>query len=81
MKKNASISYAEDTKKQHKILGSLAKKATVKAVKKAKRSDLSITFLDGQRIIKEGPSGRQTTISIIANNRRKVEIGSKEKIS
>jgi len=37
MKKSSSLNYIEDTKKQHKEIASVAKKATREAVLKAKK--------------------------------------------
>ncbi|MEP6795466.1 MAG: hypothetical protein ABJB16_14145 [Saprospiraceae bacterium] len=74
------ITYIEDTKKHHKLIGLAAKEGTQKAVRKSRQSEVSITYVDGVNIIKEFPSGRMRILGTIVSG-RKVKVGTKEKIS
>jgi len=79
-KKVASLAYVEDTRKHHGILAQAAKTATAKAVRKAKAASLSITYVEGIKIIQESPKGRKRIIGTVEGNRL-VKIGTKGKIS
>lgn len=82
MKKTESLNYIEDTKKQHKKIASLAKRATREAVLKSKENNLEITYLSGSSIVSESPSGEITVISSLCQNLgRRVVVGSKSILS
>ena len=78
MKKTESLNYIEDTKRQHKKIASLAKRATREAVLKAKENKVDITYLSGSSIVSESPSGEITVISSLGKDLgRRVVVGSK----
>jgi hypothetical protein len=79
-KKVAYISYVEDTRKHHGILAKAAKKATAKAVRRAKAASISITYVENGKIIAESPTGKKTIVGTV-NKSRKVKVGSKATIS
>ncbi|MDQ3017652.1 MAG: hypothetical protein M3R25_13160 [Bacteroidota bacterium] len=78
--KIAYISYVEDTKKHHNLIAKSAAKATKKAVKRSRKADIPITYLDGLQIIKELPEGKRIVIGTV-QSRREVKVGSTEKVS
>lgn len=79
-KKVAYISYIEDTKKHHDLIAQAALKGTQRAVRRSKKASISITYIDGLEIVKESPRGRRRVIDTIGA-RRRVKVGTKEKIS
>jgi len=82
MKKTESLNYIEDTKKQHKKIVSIAKKATREAVSRAKANNVEITYLRGSSIVSESPSGEITVISsLVQSLGRRVVVGSKSTLS
>lgn len=72
------LSYIEETKKHHSILGKVAKISSRKAIRKNKKNSVAITILEGEEIIKIDAQGNRTVIGKIENNRRKVKIGDTE---
>jgi hypothetical protein len=82
MKKSTSLNYIEDTKKQHKKIVSVAKKATREAVLQAKENNVEVTYLKGSKVVSESPSGKITVISSLNRNLgKRVVVGSKSILS
>lgn len=75
------LSYIEDTRKQHGKIDQVAKKSSAKAIGKAHHSGVSTAHLNGEDIVRITSSGRATIIGTVANNRRKVQVGEKAKLS
>lgn len=73
--KTKYLSYIEETKKYHGLLGEVAKLSSKRAIAKSKENSISITFLDGDEIIKLDVEGNRTVIGKVDNNRKKVKIG------
>lgn len=80
-KRISSIAYIEDTKKHHKLLGELASESTKKAVRLSKKSNISITYLDGNNVVKESPNGKKKFLLKFGFKRRKVKVGEKSTIN
>jgi hypothetical protein len=81
-KKTSYFSYLEDTKKHHGKIARLAATGVKKAVDDAKSHNLNITYLKGKDIIVESPTGN--VVKVIETNtstRRRVQVGSKDKLS
>lgn len=76
-KKTEYLSYLEDTKKYYSKIEGIDSIA----VKNAKDKKLDITYLKGEDIIKESPSGKTTIIHTQHIERRKVKVGSKDTLS
>ena len=81
MEKKKDLSYLEDNEENHIILAELARKASVQAIAEAKSLGLDITYLRGNEIIKESPTGKITVIGTKQNKTIKVEIGSTDTLS
>lgn len=80
-KKTEYLSYLEDTKKYYSKIEGIASIAVKKAIENAKDKKLDITYLKGEDIIKESPSGKTTIIHTQHIERRKVKVGSKDTLS
>ena len=59
----------------------MAKNSTKKAIAASHKKSVPVTFMEGEEIIKEGPRGKRSVVGTVKNNRRKVEVGAKTKIS
>ena len=77
-KKTEYLTYIEDTRKQHDKIQDVATKASKKALRKARKEAVSVTYLVGEEIIKEEPTGEKEVVGTYENNRRKVTVGSKQ---
>ncbi|MFN8673694.1 MAG: hypothetical protein U0457_16640 [Candidatus Sericytochromatia bacterium] len=77
MEKLKYLNYIEDTKKHHKKLGDIAELATSEAFLNAKQNNIEISYLKGDFVIKETPSGEIIKTNIKLDKRRKVKVGSK----
>ncbi len=73
------LSYIEETKKHHSMLGEVAKLSSSLAIKKNRKNSVAITFLEGEEIIKIDAEGNRIVLGSIEMNRRKVKIGETEK--
>lgn len=80
-KSGKSLTYIEETRKQHKIIGKVARKSTTEAVKLAHSQSVPVTYLKGKNIITENSKGDKVVIGTVEHNRRKVEVGAKTKLS
>ena len=81
-KKTEYFSYLEDTKKHHGEIANLAVNGVKEAVKNAKSQNLNITYLKGNQIVVESPTGKVVkVIETVETSRRRVEVGSKDKLS
>jgi hypothetical protein len=74
------LSYLEDTKKHHGVIEKVAREAVKKAIANAKEKSVDITYLKGEKIVKESPDGTITEIAQLPNNSRIVKVGTKAKI-
>ncbi len=73
--KTKYLTYIEDTPKHIGVLSKIVGKAGKVAVASAKKSQLSVTYVDGKNIVKETASGKKTVIGTVAEPRRKVKKG------
>ncbi len=80
-KKTKYLTYIEDTRIHHSKIDEVAKKSAEEAILISQEQDVSVTYLEGVRIVQVAPNGQETTIGRVENNRRQVEIGGKAKIS
>ncbi|MFN8576371.1 MAG: hypothetical protein U0354_05900 [Candidatus Sericytochromatia bacterium] len=81
-KKTDYFSYLEDTKKHHGKIAHLAVTGVKKAVSNAKNLNIDVTYLKGNAIIVESPTG--DVVRVIETNvdtGRKVQVGTKVKLS
>lgn len=62
------MSYIEETSKHVGKIHNAASKATTDARKKALNNGIYVTYLRGNEIVKEYPSGRTITISTISDS-------------
>lgn len=62
------MSYIEETSKHIGKINKAASKATKKAREKALNNGTYVTYLEGDKIIKEYPSGRKITLKTIAES-------------
>lgn len=69
MKKRKSkteyLSYIEETPKHSPIIGKAASTATNNARRRALNNGLYVTYLDGNKIVREYPDGRKETMKTI----------------
>lgn len=79
--KKKYLTYIEDTKKHHGVLETIAKSSTKKAIVDSHTKSVAITIMEGEEIVKIGPKGSRLVIGKVENNRRKVKVGAKKKLS
>jgi hypothetical protein len=76
MTKNVKyLSYIEDSIKHKSLLAQTAIDAIKLAIDAAKSNNLNITYLEGNKIIKESADGRIEVIGSIQNLPLKVKVG------
>ena len=75
------LSYIEETPKHFDMLQRVAKAATIAAIKRAKKKNLSITYLEDNWIIRESADGRKERIKHITTLSRNVNAGDKRVLS
>lgn len=71
------LTYIEETPKHRGKLVKAAQVATSKAIREAKSKNLSITYAEGENIIREDAEGNRNIIGSIEQPRKKVRIGEK----
>ncbi len=79
--KTKYLSYLEETRKHHGLIEEEAKTAVKKAIEESHNEGVAVTFLEGEKIVKVGPKGKKSEVGTVVNNRRKVKVGDKAKIS
>ena len=79
--KKKYLTYIEDTKKHHLLIEKVAKSSTKKAIAASHRKSVPVTFMEGENIVKLSPTGKKTVVGKVKNNRRKVKVGAKTRIS
>ena len=75
------LSYLEETRKHHSIIDKVAKSSTKKAIVASHKKSIPVTYMEGEEILKVGPEGKKTVVGVVKNNRRKVSVSGKTKIS
>lgn len=75
------LAYLEDTRKHHSLIENEAQTSTKKAIVASHKRSVPVTYLEGEQILKVGPKGKKTIVGTVENNRRKVKVGDKTKIS
>lgn len=70
----------EDAPNRHDEIDEIAKKATKKAYKSAKKSGVAVTYGDGDKIITEFPDGKIEILKTKTPIPRKVKKGSRGKL-
>lgn len=74
--KTKHLTYIEETRKWHDKINDIAKEASEDAVAASLEEEVEITYLDGDKIIKESPNGQKKTVDVLENQQsREVEIG------
>lgn len=71
------LSYIEETPKHFNVLQKVAKEATHAAIQRAKRKNLSITYLKDNWIVSESSTGVITKVKPIRTSMKKATIGEK----
>lgn len=71
------LSYIEETPKHFNQLQRVARTATIAAIRRAKKKNLSITYLEDGWIIREDAEGKKFKIKAVTNKFRKVNAGEK----
>jgi len=79
--KKKYLAYLEDTRKHHSIIDKVVKSSTKKAIEDSHRKSVPVTFMEGEKIVKVGPKGKRSIVGSVKNNRRKVKVGAKTRIS
>ena len=79
--KKKYLTYLEDTRKHHNELEKVAQTSALEAISASYRKSIPVTFMDGEKIVKVGPKGKRSIVGMVKNNRRKVKIGAKTKLS
>ncbi len=79
--KKKYLSYIEDTKKHHHLIEKAAEISTKKAIAISHSKSVPVTFMEGEKIVKVGPKGKRSVVGSIKNDRRKVTVGAKTRIS
>ncbi len=80
-RKEKYLAYLEDTRKHHLVIEKVVESSTKKAIKASHSKSVPVTFMEGEKIVKVGSNGKKSVIGTVENNRRKVKIGAKTKIS
>ncbi len=77
--KNKNWSSVEDDKTRgHKTIKKIARSSARKAIKFNKAKDIPVTYLKGNKIIKE-TNGKEEVLEVLDLKQRKVEVGAKAK--
>lgn len=79
--KKKYLTYLEETRKHHLVIEGVAKSSTRKAIAASHRESVPVTFMEGDKIVKVGPNGKKSIVGTVNNNRRKVKVGAKTRIS
>lgn len=79
--KKKYLTYLEDTRKHHDVIEEVARTSTKKAIAASHKKSVPVTFMEGEEIVKVGPKGKKSIVGLVKNNRRKVKVGAKTKIS
>jgi len=79
--KKKYLTYLEDTRKHHSVIEKVAITSTRKAIADSHRKSVAVTFMEGETIIKVAPNGKKSIVGTVKNNRRKVKVGAKTRIS
>jgi len=79
--KKKYLTYIEDTRKHHSEIEKVAKSSTQKAIANSHRESVSVTYMEGEEIVKVDPKGKKSVLGTVKNNRRKVKVGEKTKLS
>ncbi len=79
--KKKYLSYIEETRKHHSEIQKIAKTSTRKAIAASHSKSVPVTFMEGEDIVKVGPKGKKEIVGKVKNNRRKVKVGAKTKLS
>ena len=73
--KKKYLTYLEDTRKHHAEIEKLAKTSTRKAIAASHDKSIPVIFMDGEEIVRVGPSGEKEYVGTVENTRRKVKVG------
>jgi len=79
--KKKYLTYLEDTRKHHSVIEDEAKSSIKKAIAASHRKSVPVTFLEGEQIVRVSSEGKKSLLDTVKNNRRKVKVGEKAKIS
>jgi len=79
--KKKYLTYLEETRKHHGVIEEVVKSSARKAIAVSKRKSVPVAFMEGEEIIREGPKGKKEVVGTVKNNRRKVKVGAKTKLS
>ena len=79
--KKKYLTYLEDTRKHHLEIEKVAKSSAKKAIAESHRNSVPVTFMEGETIVKVSQNGKKSIVGTVKNNRRKVKVGAKTRIS
>ncbi len=79
--KKKYLTYLEDTRKHHSEIEKVAKTSTKKAIAASHRKSVPVTFMEGEEIVKVSSKGNKSVVATVKNNRRKVKVGAKTRLS
>jgi len=79
--KTKYLTYLEETRKHHSVIAKVAKSSTRKAIAASHKKTVSVTYMEGEQIVKVSHEGRNSVVGVVKNNRRKVKKGAKTTIS
>lgn len=75
------LSYVEETKKHHALIGRIVRRSGPKAIKDSYANSVEVTYLEGENIVKVSKSGKKSVLGTVTNNRRKVTVGETTELS
>lgn len=75
--KTQYLTYIEETPKHHDLLKKIVKRSGESARKKSKSYNVSITYLEGQKIIKQDSEGNKIILKNIEQTPKTVKVGTK----
>jgi len=79
--KKKYLTYLEEHRKHHSVIEKVAESSTKKAIADSHKKSVPVTFMEGEKIVKVGPKGNKSVVGTVKNNRRKVKVGDKTRLS
>lgn len=79
--KKKYLTYLEDTRKHHPLIEKVAQTSAKKAIAASLSKSIPVTYMEGENIVNVGPKGKKSIVGTVKNNRRKVKVGAKTKLS
>ena len=79
--KTKNLSYVEDTRKHHGIIGKVARKSSHSAIEQSHKRSVPVTYLKDGKVLRVHKDGKKNVVGRIEAKGRKVEVGARTRLS